>query len=198
MTPPELLATLRRLRVRIWVDGDRLRVDAPKGAITPQIQAEITRHKSAILDVLDRVSRGSSTDDIPLRPAPRHGNVPLSFFQERVWILDLLTPGNSAYNIVALLRDTGPMDQVALRASLTEMMRRHEILRTTFADVGGSPAQVVHPARSVLPRVNELLELSVDGWGEELRRIMSEEAAQPFVLSDGPLVRTRFVPLTTT
>src|SRR6185312_2620547 len=84
---------------------------------------------------------------------------PLSFAQERLWFLDRLEPGGSAYNVPAALRiEAGPagrLDPAALAAALGEVVRRHEALRTVFAERGGGPVQRVEPAAPVsLPLVD--------------------------------------------
>src|SRR6185436_3762606 len=75
----------------------------------------------------------------PLRPVPRGGEIPLSFAQERLWFLERLTPGTAVYNIPAGLRLRGPLDEAALQRALDEIARRHEALRTVFADHGEAP-----------------------------------------------------------
>ena len=81
----------------------------------------------------------------PILPAPRDGELPLSFAQQRLWFIDQLDPGNSAYNFPAAVRLTGPLDLAALQKSLNEIVKRHEVLRTTFVTVEGRPVQVIDP-----------------------------------------------------
>ena len=85
----------------------------------------------------------------PLGPVPRSGRVPLSFAQQRLWFLDRLVPGNPFYNLPAPVRLTGPLDLTALGAAFTALVARHEVLRTTFADDGGQPWQVIRQPEPV-------------------------------------------------
>ena len=71
--------------------------------------------------------------------------LPLSFAQERLWFLDQLLPGSPAYTIFDAVRLRGPLDLEALRRSISELVRRHEVLRSTFPSVSGQPVQVVQP-----------------------------------------------------
>ncbi|HKV06942.1 MAG TPA: condensation domain-containing protein, partial [Thermoanaerobaculia bacterium] len=71
---------------------------------------------------------------------------PLSFAQRRLWIVDQLEPGNPAYNLPAARRLVGRLDTVALGRALTEIVRRHETLRTTFPLLDGEPVQAVSAA----------------------------------------------------
>src|SRR5262245_32899196 len=70
---------------------------------------------------------------------------PVSFEQQRLWFLDQLAPGSTAYNVPAGFRIKGPLDVDALKNSLHRIVERHEVLRTTFPLMDGLPVQVVHP-----------------------------------------------------
>src|SRR4029077_903230 len=75
-------------------------------------------------------------------PAPR-GGLPLSFAQQRLWYLDRLRPGDPAYHIAAAVNLAGPLDVAAFAGSVSEIVRRHEVRRTTFAASEGWPVQAV-------------------------------------------------------
>src|SRR6185436_1144556 len=83
----------------------------------------------------------------PVRPSPRDGGpLPLSFAQERLWFLDRLLSGRAAYNLPALFfRLRGALDRKVLQRVLDELARRHESLRTTFAELDGRPVQLIAP-----------------------------------------------------
>ncbi|HZF10318.1 MAG TPA: amino acid adenylation domain-containing protein, partial [Thermoanaerobaculia bacterium] len=125
-------------------------------------------------------------------PIPRSGrrkDLPLSFAQERLWFLDRLEPGAPTYNVATAVRLQGALDRPALDRSLGEIVRRHEVLRTTFGLVAGRPAQRVGPATGfALPRV-DLASLASETREGEARRLTAEEAARPFDLARGPLLR---------
>ncbi|HEX7241468.1 MAG TPA: amino acid adenylation domain-containing protein, partial [Longimicrobiaceae bacterium] len=116
------------------------------------------------------------------------GQLPLSFAQQRLWMVDRLEPGSATYNMPYALRLHGVLDTTMLRASLDELVRRHQALRTTFAESGGHPVQVVHgPVPVPLPVVD------LRGLREaeqEAERLVREEALRPFSLSRGPLLRS--------
>jgi amino acid adenylation domain-containing protein len=126
----------------------------------------------------------------PIVTIPRDGELPLSFAQERLWFLDQLEPGGSAYNIHAALHLTGRPDIPALAAALGEIIRRHEVLRTTFRSDAGRPVPVIHDPE---PFVLSLLDLS--DRPAEVARMCREEARQPFDLEAGPLLRVRLLRL---
>ncbi|HEV7518863.1 MAG TPA: amino acid adenylation domain-containing protein, partial [Thermoanaerobaculia bacterium] len=128
----------------------------------------------------------------PLVPRRRAGAVPLSFAQERLWLIDQLQPGSAAYNMPAALRLRGRLDLAALAATFAELDRRHESLRTTFREADGQPVQEIHPAAppspQTLPRV-DLAGLPGPRREGEAHRLARDEARRPFDLMAGPLLR---------
>jgi len=132
---------------------------------------------------------GAALATPPLVPVAREGALPLSFAQQRLWFLDRLEPEGPLYNVPVALRVEGRLDVAALGWSLGEIVRRHEALRTVFRAVAGEPRQVIVPAVELaLPRV-DLSALGGDRGGALARRLAVEEAARPFRLSTGPLLR---------
>src|SRR5437879_5900637 len=81
--------------------------------------------------------------EIPKRPNP--DSAPLSYAQRQIWVIDQMTPGNPAYNMPNGFRLRGSLDVAALEASFNEVIKRHEVLRTTFAVQDGEPLQLIHP-----------------------------------------------------
>ena len=125
-------------------------------------------------------------------PIPRIGGAgpfPLSFGQERLWFLDRLDPGSTAYNLPAHLRLEGDLDIAALGATLNEVVRRHESLRTTFSETGAGPVQVVAPALAVAVPVIDLRALPPAAREAEAALWSAAEVERPFDLASGPLLR---------
>jgi hypothetical protein len=126
-------------------------------------------------------------------PAARDTEIPLSYAQQRLWFLHQLEPSNPAYNISAAIQIKGDLDLEALEWSISEVVRRHESLRTRFVTINGLPRQVItDPGRWPVPVVD------LKGIGNsdaEAGRLARQEAATPFVLSEGPLLRTTLLRL---
>lgn len=125
--------------------------------------------------------------------APRTGALPLSFAQQRLWFIDQLDPGSTAYNLAAAVRLTGILSHPALERSFKEVLRRHEALRTTFAEKEGRPVQVIAPPSPRTLSVVDLESLSGIQRDREVLRIAEEAARAPFDLSRGPLLRILLV-----
>jgi Condensation domain len=123
----------------------------------------------------------------PLRRRPQDAELPLAFAQERFWFLDQLERDNALYNITTAVRLEGRLNVSALEQTLTEIARRHEVLRTTFATVAGRPVQVVAPAAGV--------QLPVAHWPARadkeagVARFIRQETERPLDSTNGPLWR---------
>jgi amino acid adenylation domain-containing protein len=138
---------------------------------------------------------GAGEPSPPLRREPRTGDLPLSFAQERLWFLDRLQPGGSAYNIPLVLRAAGRIDPLRLEAALAKLVSRQEVLRTVFAERDGVPAQIVLPVIRVPVPVADLSALPPGARAAESRRVATEAAERPFDLARGPLLRALLVSL---
>ena len=130
-----------------------------------------------------------------ITPVPRNGDLPLSFAQERLWVLDQIEPNNPLYNIPRTLRMRGPLRADALERAINEIVRRHESQRTTFAVKGGNPVQVITPQLTIPIMVQDLTTVPEESRENEARWIAVEEAMRPFDLSTAPLVRAHLLRL---
>jgi hypothetical protein len=122
-------------------------------------------------------------------------NLPLSFAQERLWFMDQLEPNRPIYNMPDSHVLRGPLDLDALQRSLSELVRRHEVLRTTFQMVDGAPVQVIAEPEQIPLPVLDISALPDDERAAEAQRLADEEAQRPFDLSRGPLFRAQIVRL---
>jgi amino acid adenylation domain-containing protein len=131
-----------------------------------------------------------------LVPVVRTGRLPLSFAQQRLWFIDQLEPGNPVYNCPRLVRLEGNLKVWALRDALSEIVRRHEVLRTSFPAQGGDPEQKIHvPHDMDLPVLD--LALFAEHWAEQVARELAEkEALCSFDLATGPMFRATLVKIT--
>ena len=126
----------------------------------------------------------------PLKPVIRNADLPLSFAQQRLWFINRLEPDSPAYHIAGGVRLSGMLNIKALKYALTEIVRRHEALRTRFTDVEGIPVQVIDADAQVSVPVVDLSELTRAELRERvIRGLLQEEAQRPFDLWNGPLLR---------
>ncbi|MCP4659761.1 MAG: AMP-binding protein, partial [bacterium] len=178
--------------------GDSPAVEA---AVVDKRRAGLKKRQSRFSEarkaLLARRLRGRSkktpaADGIPRRPAPDPGSrdtAPLSFAQQRLWFLEQLDPRTGLYNIPHPVRLAGSLDLAALARSLNEIVRRHEVLRTTFVSVEGEPLQVIASSLELGLPVVDLRRLTRGAREAESRRLATAELERPFDLSRGPLLR---------
>ncbi len=148
-----------------------------------------------LAEAVDGLRRAELPPLPPVAPAQRDGALPLSFAQERLWLVDRLQPGGSVYNVPAAMRLRGALDVDALQRALGEIVRRHEALRTTFAERDGAPVQVIAPFAGFTLPVEDLAALDDAECEAQVRRRATDDAARPFDLSAGPLFRARLLRL---
>jgi amino acid adenylation domain-containing protein len=156
---------------------------------TPNRRAQLSPERRVLLQKLMLRQAAAQADAGAIRPREGDGPAPLSFAQQRLWFVDQMEPGSSAYNIPVFLRLRGRLDAAALRRALDEVVRRHEALRTRFVAADGEPVQQVDPAAPVPLPVVELRALPEGERESETRRRMEAESTRPFDLARGPLLR---------
>ncbi|MGZ3458320.1 MAG: condensation domain-containing protein, partial [Archangium sp.] len=145
-------------------------------------------------------SAPQATSVLPsLEPQPRgDGPLPLSFAQQRLWFLEQLEPGSTLYNLPWALRLEGPLDTGAMERAFTELVRRHESLRTTFQAHQGTPAQVISPPGPITLTCVDLSARPLAEREAEALRLFREEVLRPFDLTRGPLLRVTLLRLSDT
>ncbi|MDJ0836306.1 MAG: amino acid adenylation domain-containing protein [Acidobacteriota bacterium] len=182
-----LLSDFRRKGIKVWAEGEKLRFKAPKGALTPELKARLRDHKAQIIAFFKEAEGAAA--QAPIVPVPREGNPPLSFAQQRLWIIDQMGGSNNGYNIVAALRLLGPIHIPAMEAALQTIVDRHESLRTTFQVEEEIPVQVIADHLPVRLGAFDLT-LFADADREAVAaRIVDDIGRAAFDLARGPLAR---------
>ncbi|MCP4662417.1 MAG: non-ribosomal peptide synthetase, partial [bacterium] len=139
--------------------------------------------------------------EIPVRDRSLHDGpgatrtLPLSFSQERLWLLDRLEPGATAYNLPCSSRLVGRLDPAMLERCLAEIVRRHESLRTTFASRDGRPVQIVAPTSTFRLPVVDLSRLTEPERHVQVETLLHADLSTPFDLARGPLYRASLLRL---
>ncbi len=198
MKVPDLLSRLRDLDIMIWVDGDQIKINAPKGALTPDLKKEITENKRELIHFLQTTQTASHLSVGPVIPLPPDSEteIPLTFAQQRLWFLDQYDPNNLAYTIVKVYELNGPLNLPALEQSLSEILRRHSVLRTRFAiNECQQPVQVIEPFRAHKLPVTDLQPLPADTREESAHQHILKLAQKPFALTKEPLFKSSLLKL---
>ncbi|HVT98108.1 MAG TPA: condensation domain-containing protein, partial [Acidobacteriaceae bacterium] len=181
---------MRTLDIQLTVDGDRLRCSAPEGRLTPDLEQRIQLAKAELLRVLRAPAPATLT--IPRRAAS-DTVLPLSFAQERFWLLQNLDPQSTAYNITAVLPFSGAVDVEALRWALEEVVRRREVLRTCFPEDRGLPTQVIADEAAPHLEVWDGVALPESKRQNAIDEQIDEMSRQQLDMQRGPLLRLKLL-----
>jgi thioesterase domain-containing protein/acyl carrier protein len=211
----QFLAELRAAGIEVRLKGDRLVCNAPKGAFTPELKTQLSDRKAEIIAFLSAALPDRAPD---LTAIARDKDLPLSFAQERIWLLAQVEPDVPTYNIPMALRLTGPLNVAVLERCCTELIRRHEVLRTAFFSVISRQSSVIsqdqedseqssgvnnqQPTVAILPPpqsytlpVIDLRAVDPDQRETEARLWMDKEAKRPLSLENPPLWRILLIQL---
>ncbi|MBD2040241.1 condensation domain-containing protein, partial [Microcoleus sp. FACHB-672] len=131
----------------------------------------------------------------PIHPVPRNQTLPLSFAQQRMWLLQQLAPDSSLYNSPVAVRLKGSLNLAALEQSFNEIIQRHEALRTSFVEMKGELAQIIHSTVKITLPVIDLSEVPASNRDAEVRRLAIEDAVKLFDLTQCPLLRATLLRL---
>jgi pristinamycin I synthase 3 and 4 len=131
----------------------------------------------------------------PLVPRPRPDRLPMSYGQERLWFVDRLEGASTEYIMVSARRLRGRLDLAALQRAINTIVERHEILRTRFAVVDGTPVQIIEPFVGIRVAVDDAHGLDEGEQATYVRAALHRENTTPFDLTRGPLLRVRLLRL---
>ncbi|MCY1023457.1 non-ribosomal peptide synthetase [Pyxidicoccus sp. MSG2] len=193
-TIDDILNEIAEVGATIAVDGSNLRLGSPKGRISSELRERIRANREALIAFLG-ARNARSGGRAPLVRVARDKPLTLSFAQQRLWFLNELEPGNPFYNIPVAVRLRGSLDIAALHASLNEVVRRHEALRTRFVVIDGTPFQQIVPHLTLTLAQEDLSALSGDLRETQALARMQEEARTPFDLVEGPPIRVKLLRL---
>ncbi len=182
----ELLSELKSKDVHLYLDRGALRGKFPPGVLTPSLKASLQTYKAELTDYL---LQAQWEDTIEPAGSEQRNQPPLSYAQERLWFLGQFDPGSAFYNMSGAIRLHGELDVAVLQRALKEIVRRHEVLRTTFEPSDGVARQIIHPAWDWHIPVADLSAIGVAEQVAAVQRHLQAEADQPFDLAQGPLVR---------
>jgi len=185
MKVAEFLSYLNSLEIKLWLEEEKLKYQAPQGAMTPEIKQEIGTRKPEILAFLRSVTTPSKSVESVISPVARTEELPLSFAQQRMWFLYQMDQQNPAYNEALTIRLTGSLNIDILEQTINAIIQRHEILRTTFPIVEGKPIQKIAPSLKIKLEVVSLKDIPQD----EIEKQIIAELQQPFDLTQAPLLR---------
>src|ERR1044071_3825715 len=157
---------------------------------------ELSAEKRALFELLLRQRRGVGANLAQqITRREKSDYLPLSGAQQRLWFLNELNPADTSYNVYGSIHFKGGLNVSALERSFQEIVRRHEVLRTTFISQAGQPFQVIQPATNITLPVVDLQSLLEATREVEVSRLVDREIRQAFDLTQGPLLRVNLLHL---
>ena len=147
-------------------------------------------------ECIHKAARGEQSRRIPQpQVGVRDGNLPMSFAQQRMWVLHQLMPDNPAYNMSGGLHLSGLLAPAVLERSLNEIVRRHEALRTAFDMQQSQPVQIILSTLHVPLLMVDLQSIAGTEQKALLQQLVTEEARRSFDLRHGPLIHITLIRL---
>jgi amino acid adenylation domain-containing protein len=179
MTSQEFLRHLRRLGVEIRTKDGKLLVAAPAGTVTAVMQEELRRYKAELLELL--LAQDASEEELCS---------PLTFAQQRLWLIDRFAPETATYNIPQSWTIENAVDVEAFQRALDRLVERHRALRTRFEVRDGEPVQVVMKRGKIPLKFTDLTgEMDVVDKEGLVRKSLAREGRVSFALDHAPLIR---------
>lgn len=189
----EILKKVAEYGADLQVKGDRLFLNTGEKALPDELFAAVRENKARIIEHV-KIQNTIITDYPPIEPINNKGNeLPLSYSQERLWFLEELGLVGSAYNISDAVRIKGELDIGALQKSFDALVERHSVLCTRFEKRRDSAVQCLEPAWSLDLKLIDLRE--EQDKEAQVHILAKEEAARPFNLSRGRLLRAALLQL---
>jgi amino acid adenylation domain-containing protein len=190
-----LLSELRQLNVKVWAESGSLRYRAAKGVLTPDLLRQLQEQKAEILSFLSQTESSLGFPLKQIKPVERTTYLPLSFGQQRFWFLEQLERANAAYNLARVFRLEGRLDATVLEQAISSIIARHEILRTRFKVIDGTPVQIIAPNTLFTIPVFDLHELPETIRATEAQRTITETQTRPFDFTGESLLRVVLIRL---
>jgi hypothetical protein len=183
----QFLDLLTQRGIVISVKDGRLQISAPAGAVDTQLRAELVRRKPDLLGTFRDADVFLRPD--PLVPMERDGGIPQTDAQQGLWLIDHFDPGNVAYNIPEAYLIEGAVEIEILQKAVDALLARHETLRTYFYEEEGELLQAVSSDARTTAGFTDLSMIDEGERDERMRKLIREQAREPFDLSQPPLVR---------
>ena len=196
----KLIEQLTQLNITLQLVDGKLRIQAPTGALTDELKAQLREHKDALIESLEQSQAQQHRAEKEIKPISRDEELPLSFAQQRMWMLSQIEADSSAYHISAAFSLQGELDLRAFQCSVDALVHRHEILRTVYHAPNHDsqqPEQSIQASKAinivsydgrVAGDSEEAIDPSVKEWFEV-------QASKPFDLSCDSVLRVQLVSL---
>ncbi|KTD46057.1 non-ribosomal peptide synthase [Legionella quinlivanii] len=192
----EIISLLAKNGIQLSLKGSNLAYRAPKGALTDELRKLVAENKLSIIHFLQSQNKVISTPQpcIMKRGGALSSQVPLSFAQQRLWLLNQIDNSKAHYNMPNALKLSGSVNLEVLNRTFNTILERHEILRTCFLiDAKEQPYQQINPTPDFSVTVHDISSLEEDRRNEKIAELMVEETSRPFELSSDIMIRASLI-----
>jgi amino acid adenylation domain-containing protein len=148
---------------------------------------------SGLAETIEATAHKDQSTPPPIPRADRSKGLALSYAQQRLWFLHQLRPSSPAYNVSSAVRLSGSLVIPALELAINQLIKRHEVLRTTFSTEAGKPVQVINPFTPLRLEVEDLTATPIGDRQQQARQRMKQEGRGAFDLRRGPVMRVRLL-----
>ena len=192
-SPLQFVSYLRKRGIQLRIQQGTLRVRSVAGTIESSLVDEVSARKDELIVFLGNLTEPADFESSSIPHAPKQGELALSSGQRRLWIADSLASGSATYCLPFAYEIEGPVERTVLERALTEIVRRHEILRTRFSDREAEPFQTILPAEPVTATYLDFSDLSETDMRRSIEAVSQRESKTPFCLEAPPLFRATLI-----
>ena len=189
MTIFKLIQLLHTKNIIVFIDNGKLKVDAPKGSVTPEILSLLKKNKEELITYLTVSNKQFS--GIPV--IDRENDIILSYAQQRLWFIDQMEKGSSHYNMPGVIKIKGDFKVEVAQMAFTQIIERHEPLRTVFVDSGNGPLQLIRKQFEFAIIQTNLKELTKEKQDQAIASAIKLNAEQSFDLSNDLMIRVSYL-----
>ncbi|MCH2087148.1 MAG: amino acid adenylation domain-containing protein, partial [Pseudoalteromonas sp.] len=184
----ERLLCIAELGIKLQVAENKLRLSGNLHALDEEAKQFIKQNKSAIIELINK----KSEQIVKIEPREdQQQEAPLSYAQQRLWLLDQMDEVGDRYNIATALKLSGKLDVDGVHYALTQIVERHQVLRTYIVAEGDQVKQRSHDSERFSVSQSDLSALPLDEQELRLQVLMAEESARSFDLSADLMIRAR-------
>jgi amino acid adenylation domain-containing protein len=187
----QIINLLAEKEIQLYLDLGILKSKSPKGAMNAELISLIKNNKTELITFLTKAVQGQDAQENAIVKVSRQEAIPLSFAQQRLWLVNQLETQSSHYNMPLAFSVKGPFSVEAAEKAFARIVERHEILRTVYHVNNGKAEQVINPVSDCILTVIDFNEK--DHGQHQVHRVVAQEAVKPFDLTKDLMLRASWI-----
>ena len=195
MNVENIIDLLLSRKVLIKLVNNELKVKAKPGVLDQEIISLIKDNKQDLVEYLRQRESTVSAENTKITRRPKGISIPLSFSQQRLWLIDKLYGASSEYILPCVLKVAGQFDLDIAEKAINRILDRHESLRTSFREVDGETVQVVNQEYCFSLARENLTQLTSEAQEKQVKKVIEMETNKPFLLSGDLMIRASYLEL---